>query len=120
MTFSSALDARQFLVNKITAEAGISGVALSDSELRLLLLNLSEPESATGIPVEVLEDTSAVHEKKIRALLQAAYSRDANNPAEQQKYKDAGRALKDSDHYMRIIVAVAVPRKSLIRILLFM
>jgi len=114
MTFASALDARQFLVNKITAEAGISGVALSDAELRLLLLNLAEPESATGIPVEVLEDTSGVHEKKIRALLQAAYSRDAKDPAEQQKYKDAAQALKDSDHYMRIIVAVAVPRKSLI------
>ncbi|HKD14303.1 MAG TPA: hypothetical protein VKE71_07105, partial [Candidatus Angelobacter sp.] len=62
----------------------------------------------------VLEDTSGVHEKKIRALLQAAYSRDAKDSAEQQKYKDAARALKGSDHYMRIIVAVAVPRKGLI------
>src|SRR5215471_2006639 len=114
MTFSSPLGARQFLVNKITAEAGISGTALSDAELRLLLLNLDEPESATGIPVEVLEDTSGTHEKKIRALLQAAYARDAKNPQEQQKYKDAARALKGTEHYMRIIVAVAVPRKSLI------
>jgi len=111
MKFSSQLDARQFLVNKITSEAGFSSVALSDAELRLLLLNLDEPESATGIPVEVLEDVSGVHESKIRGLLQAAYSRDADNPEEQQKYKDAARALKDSDHYIRIIVAATVPRR---------
>jgi|SRR5579864_1032470 len=114
MKFSSQLDARQFLVHKITAEAGLSGVTLSDAELRLLLLNLDEPESAAGISVDVLEDTSGVHEKKIRMLLQAAYARDAGNPEEQQRYKDAARALKGSDHYIRIIVAEAVPRKSLI------
>lgn len=114
MTFSSQLDARQFLINKITAEAGMSGVALSDAELRLLLLNLDEPESASGIPVEVLEDESGVHEKKIRALLVAAYARDAGNSVEQQKYKEAARSLKDSDHYLRIIIAEAVPRSSVL------
>ncbi|HEY6349222.1 MAG TPA: hypothetical protein VI636_07415 [Candidatus Angelobacter sp.] len=112
MKFSSQLDARQFLVNKITIAAGRSGVALSDAELRLLLLNLDEPESATGIPVEVLEDEKGTHENKIRALLQSAYSSDANDPEEQQKYKDAARALKNSDHYIRIIVAATVPRRS--------
>ena len=114
MNFSSQLDARQFLVSKITIEAGVKGVALSDGELRLLLLNLNEPESAAGIPVEVLEDKSGTHENKIRALLQSAYARDADDPEEQQKYKDASRALKDSDHYIRIITAAAVPRRSLI------
>lgn len=114
MNFSSQLDARQFLVNKITIEAGVSGVVLSDAELRLLLLNLNEPESATGIPVEMLEDEKGTHENKIRALLQSAYSRDGDDPEEQRKYKDAAQALKGSDHYIQIIVASAVPRRSLI------
>jgi len=114
MTFSSQLDARQFLVNKITIQAGVSGVVLSDAELRLLLLNLDKPETAAGIPVEVLEDEKGTHENKIRELLQSAYSRDANDREEQQKYKDAAQALKNSDHYIRIIVATAVPRRSLI------
>lgn len=114
MSFSSQLEARQFLVNKITIEAGVSGVPLSDAELRLLQLNLAEPGSAVGIPVEVLEDKDRTHEDKIRALLQSAYVRDANDPEEQQKYKDAARTLKDSDHYIRIIVASAVPRRNLI------
>ena len=114
MSFSSQLEARQFLVNKITMQAGVKGVALSDGELRLLLLNLNEPATAAGIPVEVLEDKSRIHEEKIRALLQSAYVRDAGNPEEQQKYKDAARAIKDSDHYIRIITAAAVPRKGLI------
>lgn len=113
MSFSSQLDARQFLVHKITIEAGVKGVPLSDAELRLLQLNLAEPASAVGIPVEVLEDKSGIHEDKIRALLQSAYARDADDPEEQQKYKDAARTLKDSDYYIRIIVAAAVPRRSL-------
>lgn len=114
MTFSSQLEAVQFLANKITIQAGVSGVALADAELRLLLLNLRDPLSAGGIPVEVLEDKKGIHEEKIRELLQSAYSRDANDPEEQQKYKDAARALKDSTHYMRIVVTSAVPRPSLI------
>lgn len=112
MTFSSQLDARQFLVNKITRQAGRSGVVLSDAELRLLLLNMNEPGSATGIPVEVLEDEKGEHENKIRALLESAYARDRDYPEEQQKYKEAARALKASDHYIRIIVTTVAPRRS--------
>lgn len=109
MTFSSPLDARQFLVNKITGEAGRKGVALSDVELRLLLLNLDEPESATGIPVEALEDTSHTYENKMARLLQSAYQHDRGHRDEQQKYKDAVRALKGTDHYILIIASATFP-----------
>ena len=44
MTFSSQLDARQFLINKITAQAGRTATPLSDDERRMLQLNLSEPQ----------------------------------------------------------------------------
>lgn len=110
MTFSSQLDARQFLVNKITSEAGFQGVALSDVELRLLMLNLNEPETATGIPVEDLDDPTGKHEKKMAALLHAAYHRDKNNPREQRQYKDAVQALENSGHYILIVASAMVPQ----------
>jgi hypothetical protein len=111
MTFPSQLDARQFLIDKITNQASRTAAPLSDAEWRMLQLNLDDPGSATGIPVEVLEDTSRTYETKIAKLLQAAYSRDANVPDEQQKYRQAIQALKDSDHYILIIAADAIPKR---------
>jgi len=111
MKFSSQLDARQFLINKITGQAGRTATPLSDVERRMLQLNPDEPESAAGIPVEALEDTSRTYEKKIAALLRAAYSRDSNIPAEQQKYRDAIRALRNSDHYILIVATAAIPQR---------
>ncbi|HLJ30210.1 MAG TPA: hypothetical protein VKY85_26115 [Candidatus Angelobacter sp.] len=110
MTFPSQLDARQFLINKITDQASRTATSLSDVERRMLQLNLDEPESATGIPVEVLEDTSRTYEKKITGLLQSAYNRDRDFPQEQRKYKDALRSLRNSDHYILIIATAAIPQ----------
>jgi hypothetical protein len=111
MTFSSQLDARQFLIHKITSQASRIATPLSDVERRMLHLNLDDPGSAVGIPVELLEDTSRTFEKKIAKLLQAAYSHDCDMPKEQQKYRDAIRALKNSDHYILIIAADAIPHR---------
>jgi hypothetical protein len=111
MTFSSQLDARQFLIDKIINQASRTATPLTDVEERMLQLNLDRPESAAGIPVEVLEDASQAYELKIAQLLQAAYSRDSSVPKEQEKYRDAVRALKGSDHYILIIAADAIPRR---------
>jgi hypothetical protein len=111
MTFSSQLEARQFLINKIANEASLTGIVLSDAERRMLQLNLDDPESATGIPVEVLEDTSRTYEKKMFKLLRAAFSRDQQIPQEQQRYREAIRTLRDTDHYILIIATGAIPQK---------
>lgn len=111
MTFSSQIEARQFLINKITGQAGRAAAQLSDAELRMLQLNLKDPESAGGIPVELLQDTSKTFEMKIAGLLQAAYSRDKDSPKEQQKYREAVHALQDTSHYILIIAADAIPRR---------
>jgi 6,7-dimethyl-8-ribityllumazine synthase len=42
-------------------------------------------------------------------LLKAAYQRDRENPVELERYQDAMRKLKDSDHY---ILVMAVPALS--------
>jgi hypothetical protein len=111
MTFPSQLAARQFLIDKIVDQAGRTDMPLSNVEERMLQLNLDRPESAAGIPVEVLEDAGHEYEGKIARLLQAAYSRDGRAPEEQEKYREAIRVLKDTDHYILIIAADAIPRR---------
>ena len=113
MPFSNQLDAKQFLVDKIVSEAQSQGMPLSDTDRRMLLFSLDESESATGIPVEVLEDTSGVYEAKIIKLLKAAYQKDSNNPEERRKYRDAIRTLKGSDHYILVMASAALPRNGI-------
>ena len=60
MTFSSQFEARRFLIDKIIVQAGSTNTPLSDAEKRMLQLNLEEPGSAVGIPVEVLEDKNQI------------------------------------------------------------
>lgn len=111
MTFSSQFDARQFLIDKINSQASRTATPLSDGEQRMLQLNLDDPGSAVGIPVEVLQDQSRTYEKKIAKLLQSAYQRDREIPQEQQRYRDALRALQNSDHYILIIASDAIPQR---------
>src|ERR1700682_6446035 len=113
MPFSNQLDAKQFLVDKIVSEAQSQCVQLSDIDRRMLLFSVDEPESATGIPIEVLEDVSQVYEAKIIKLLKAVYQKDSNNPEERQKYRDAMRNLKGSDHYILVMASAALPRNGI-------
>jgi len=111
MTFSSQLEARQFLIAKITNQASRTATALSDAEHRMLQLNLNQPASAAGIPVEMLEDKSGSYEEKMANLLRSAYDRDDKAPEEQQKYREALRTLQNSGHYMLIVATTAIPQQ---------
>lgn len=109
MTFSSQFEARQFLIDKIIVQAGSTNTPLSDVEKRMLQLNLEEPGSAVGIPVEVLEDKNRAFENKAVRLLKAAYNHDRDNAQEAQRYKDAVLALRNTDHYILIIATASIP-----------
>jgi hypothetical protein len=108
MSFSSAQDARQFLVNKIVAQSVRTGDRLSDVDRRMLLLNLDEPQSAAGIPVAVLEDTGRTYENRIIRLLKSAYERDRDYPEERQRYREALGKLMGSNHYILMIASGAL------------
>jgi len=108
MTFSSQLDAKQFLVNKIVSEAAFQGVPLPDVERGLLLFSEQEPGSDAGIPDDVLQDIDLEYEKKITNLLKAAYKRDRDNPEMREQYEDAMRELDGSDHYILVMAAPAL------------
>lgn len=109
ITFSSQLEARRFLVEKITGQADSTGTPLSDAEKRMLQLNLEQPDSAVGIPVEVLADKNRAFETKAVRLLRAAYNRDRDNAQETQRYKDAVLVLRNTDHYILIVATAAIP-----------
>lgn len=111
MTFRSDFDARKFLIDKITGEAGRSATTLSETDHRLLMLNLDDPSSADGIPVEALNDKSGSYEKKIARLLKTAYTQDRDTPGEQKKYREAIQRLKGNDHYILIIAADALSQR---------
>ena len=108
MSFSSPLDAKQFLVNKIVAQSVRTGDRLSDVDRRMLLLNLDEPQSAAGIPIAVLEDTSRTYENRIVRLLKSAYERDRNYSEERQRYRQALQQLVGTKHYVLMIASVAI------------
>jgi len=108
MTFASQRDAKQFLVNKIVAEAKSQGAPLSEPERLMLFFTEDEPESVAAVPQEMLDDDNVEYEKKMKGLLMAAYKRDRDNDLEREQYKDAVRKLKAGDHYISIMAEAAL------------
>jgi hypothetical protein len=88
MSFSSPLDARQFLINKIVAQSVRTGDRLSDVDRRMLLLNL--------------------YENRIVGLLKSAYERDRNYAEERQRYRQALQELVGTKHYVLMIASAAI------------
>ena len=111
MAFPSPEAAQQFLINKITLEADYQGVYLSDSEKTLLQLNLDEPESATGVPVAMLEDNDREYERKFVRIARAAYLRAGENPSERQLFEEAARSLQGTNRYLLVVVSAAVRKE---------
>jgi hypothetical protein len=102
------MEAKKFLAEKITLEAAMEETPLSDGEQKLLLFSEQDPESPTpeDIPDDLLYGDNKEYEQRVTRLLRAAYKRDKDNRLEWERYADAMRTLKDSDHY---ILVMAVP-----------
>jgi hypothetical protein len=112
MSFSSPLDAKQFLVNKILAQAIRSGNRLSEVDRQMLMLNLDEPQSAAGIPVALLNDNDRAYETKMVRLLRSAYERDRDHADERRRYRQALEELAGTKHYVVLIASAVVDRKA--------
>jgi hypothetical protein len=108
MMFPSQLDAKQFLVNKVTFEANSQDVKLPYVEQRMLDLNLADPESAAGIPIDLLQDKEQAFEAKIAGLLRSAYARASDNPSEQETIREAVRTLTGSTYYIVVPASTAL------------
>ena len=103
MPFPSQREAKQFLANKIAAEADRQGSPLTDIKKRMLLFCEQEPETVTGLPADAIENTGEEYEMKITSLLKAAYEREKDISGEGQNYKDAHAKLQEGDHYISVM-----------------
>jgi hypothetical protein len=108
MSFPSQEAARQFLVSKVTLEADFKGIKLPFVEQRMLELDLSDPVSAAGIPLNLLRDQNQDFEAKIAGLLRSAYERASDNPHEQQNIRQAVQMLTGSTHYIVVPASTAL------------
>jgi hypothetical protein len=118
MPFSTQLEAKHFLADKIASEAACQGRPLSDLEKNLLLFSGQEPGSVTGLPDDVLEGIDVEYEKRITNLLKAAYKRDSDNPQEKERYKQAMQVLNGGDHYLLVMANAAFAQMHTVRDLL--
>ena len=103
MPFSTQREAKQFLANKIIAEADRQGSPLSDIDKRMLLFSEQEPETLQGLSEDALTNIDLEYENRITNLLRAAYAREKSIPEEGQRYKDAYSKLQEGDHYISVL-----------------
>jgi len=108
-------EAKRFFATKVIDRARTEGVALSDTERRMLYWSESDPEfKADPKLVEQLasEMSDEDYEAKIAALLQNAFAADsAIDSRAPEVWQQARSVLKKGDHYILIMIDRAVGAK---------
>jgi hypothetical protein len=109
-------DAKDFLVQQATEQAALEGIPLSDLEKRMMYF--TEGEDKTENPAVLNHEFEAMieneaYELKIYGLLRNAYKRlIKENPTEVQLWSQSIRDLKKGDHYLLVLWAKDIHRKS--------
>jgi hypothetical protein len=105
--FASQRDAKEFLVNRIVAEAQRQGVSLSDVEKKMLYFS----ETAWTLPnIEEVNEAfereydQAKYERKIARLIRKIRANLRTDKEDRDAWKDAVRALGNEDHYILVLV----------------
>jgi hypothetical protein len=108
-------EARRFFIDKIVAEAGRSGVALSANERMMLDWSevepgcVADPRVAEALANEISDEA---YEAKIRELLDAAYERDLTaDKGARAVYRAAYSVLKRGDYYLLVMIDQSLGRR---------
>lgn len=106
--FPSDRAAAEFLMSKVMAEARQQGIVISDIERRYLLYD--EDKDAPDAELDEFGD-QPIDDLEERAVtcLKAAYQRDRDVAAEEDKYQAAKLALEPSDIYISYLTERAIP-----------
>jgi len=108
------MDAKEFLVARIVAEASQRHVGLSELERKMLYFSEEYPTLPDMMEVSQkfeAEYDDEKYEKKIKKLSRKAFERDQKeSPEDVQLWREAIRVLKKEDHY--ILVMLDVPRSA--------
>ena len=115
MKFTDQSEAKSFFVNKILNQAEYEGVNLSAAERYMLTWSESDPSFVQNPKLNEKferEITSKEYEEKIQGLIKRAYQRDVNSsPDIKDSYRDAYKILSKGDHYILIMIRVALGLK---------
>ncbi len=110
--FSTAAEAKEFLVSRILAEAERVGVSLSDVERTMLLYSETDeptPETQQAAATFENEYDTEVFERKLGRLIRQAHNRDKKSmPDGRPLWKDAIKRLREGDHYLLVLVDEAL------------
>jgi hypothetical protein len=105
-------EAKRFFVDKVLAQAGAEGMALSDAEQKMLFWSEPDPDSVVdlGLPERLAGEISDTdYEKKIVGLLSRSFQVDvARSPEAEAQWKEASRILHQGDHYIVVMLDEAV------------
>ena len=112
MTFAGPLEAKQFFVDKILAEAGVQSVPISAAERYMLSWSESDPEfhrNAVLTTAFEAETNAAKFEEKAVRIVREAYARDLrSDPRAREKWRAAYQTLRSGDHYLLVMLREAL------------
>jgi hypothetical protein len=112
--FHSAKDAKEFLISRILAEADRESLPLTDVERKMLYF--SEGHSTLPNMAEISDEFDRdydqnSYEKKMAAVARRAYRHDWHDDSDDaNRWLAAIRRLKSEDHYVSVILHLAVIR----------
>ena len=110
--FITQAEAKKFFIERITAQAAVDEIALSEAERQMLAWSEAEMPFETALQLQnsfEAETTDAEFEVKIAALIRQAYVRDISlDPDAKKSYRAAYRVLQEGDHYILIMIDKAL------------
>ena len=112
--------AKDFLVQQTTEQAGLENVSLSDIEKKMMYFTESDTASCDD-PLELNDEfeaqyDTAEYEAKISRLLQHAYARlKVEDPERKRVWDQAVRELRKGDHYFLILWDIKPPNEHPLR-----
>jgi hypothetical protein len=114
MNFADSMQAKEFLISRIAAEARRRHIGLSDLERQMMYFSETSPTLPDMIEIAErfqAEYSDEKYEKKVKGLSRKAFERDRKEgPENTQLWREAVRVLKKEDHY--ILVMLDIPRSA--------
>jgi hypothetical protein len=110
--FSTVKDAKDFLANRIVAQARSENVPLSDVERKMLYWSETDwtlPDMKTvGAEFDRDYDQNEYEQKIARLIANITADRHHHNEDEEEKWNAAVHKLSDGDHYLSVLIENAL------------
>ena len=105
MIFPTASAAKDFLAEKVVAQARRDGVPLSEAERKMMYFSVEELTVANEV-ADQFPDGDADYERKISSLLEHSYK----NEQDKESFDQAFNKLAEGDHYLSVMAPAGCAR----------